>query len=187
MKITANEIRPGIIIEHKNDLWEVIKTQHVKPGKGGAFNQIELKSINKNTKLNERFRSSDNVEKIIIDEQKFNFIYEDEKNCYFMHQSTFEQIEINKKKIGEKAKLLKENLEVAINFYEDSPLAIKLPISIECKVINTDAYMKGQTISSSYKPAIINNGLKILVPPFIENGDKIIIDSRTLEYVKKIK
>jgi len=187
MKILGNEIKPGMIIDYSNDLWEVIKTKHVKPGKGGAFNQVELKSVNKNTKRNERFRSSDNVQRVVLEEKKFNFLFEDSNNCHFMDQETFEQIVINKKKIGEKAKLLKENLEVKINFFEDRPLSVELPISIECKVINTDAALKGQTVSSSYKSAIINNNIKILVPPFIESGDKIIVDSRNLEYIKKIK
>ena len=187
MKILGNEIKPGMIIDHNDDLWEVIKTQHVKPGKGGAFNQIELKNINKEKKLNERFRSSDSVERVILEEKKFNFIYQDENNCHFMDQVTFEQIQINKKKIGKKAKLLKENLEVTINFFEDTPLSVELPISIECKIISTDMAIKGQTVSSSYKPAIINGDIKILVPPFIENDDQILVDSRSLEYIKKIK
>ena len=187
MKILGNEIKPGMILDHDNDLWEVIKTQHVKPGKGGAFNQVELKSVNKDTKRNERFRSSDNVKRVVLEEKKFNFLFEDNNDCYFMDQKTFEQIAISKKKIGEKTKLLKENLEVTINFFEDSPLSVELPISIKCKVVNTDATLKGQTVSSSYKPAIIENNFKIQVPPFIENGDEIIVDSRSLEYIKKIK
>ena len=187
MKILGNEIKPGMVIDHNKDLWEVIKTQHVKPGKGGAFNQVELKSINKDTKLNERFRSSDSIERVILEEKKFNFLFEDQKDCHFMNQSDFEQISINKKKIGEKAKLLKENLEVTINFFENNPLYIELPISIECEVISTDASLEGQTASSSYKPAVVEGNIKIMVPPFIEIGNKITIDSRNLEYIKKIK
>ena len=187
MKILGNEIKPGMIIEHKNDLWSVSKAKHVKPGKGGAFNQVELKSIKKDTKLNERFRSSDNVEKVILEEKKFNFLFKDENNYHFMDNKTFEQIAIEKLKIGEKGKLLKENIEVTINFYEDEPLSVKLPTTIACKIISTDTTLKGQTVSSSYKPAIINNDLKILVPPFIETDDEIVIDTRTMEYVKKIK
>ena len=187
MKILGNEIKTGMIVNHKNDLWQGVKTQHVKPGKGGAFNQVELKNINKDTKLNERFRSSDNVERVILEEKKFSFIYQDEDNCHFMDQSTFEQIQINKKKIGEKAKLLKENLEVVINFFEEIPISVELPISIECKIISTDATVRGQTVSSSYKPAIIDGNIKILVPPFIENDDQILVDTRNLEYIKKIK
>ena len=186
MKISANEIKTGMIIEHNNDLWEVLRTQHVKPGKGGAFNQVELKSINKNTKLNERFRSNDTIEKAILDEKKYNFLFEDSENYHFMDQVSYEQILIKKSKIGEKGKLLKENIEVTINFYDDSPLSVDLPITINCKIIRTDASLKGQTVSSSYKPAIIENDVKIQVPPFIDTDDEILIDTRTLEYVKKI-
>ena len=187
MKILGNEIKPGMIIEHKNDLWSVLKTQHVKPGKGGAFNQIELKSVKKGTKLNERFRSSDTVERAILDDKKFNFLYEDEKNCHFMDQTNFEQVQISKSLLGEKNKLLKENMEVNVQFYDDQALSIDLPTSIELKIESTDAAIKGQTASSSYKPATLENGIKIMVPPFINTNDKIALDTRTLEYIKKIK
>jgi len=186
MKILGNEIKPGMIIEHKEDLWEVLKTQHVKPGKGGAFNQVEMKSVNNNTKLNERFRSSDSVEKASLEEQKFSFLYEDENDYYFINQKSFEQINIKKEIIGNKGKLLSENLEVSINFYNETPLSVELPKHIECKIESTDVALKGQTVSSSYKPAVLDNGLKIQVPPFIESGDEIIVDTRTIEYVKKI-
>ena len=185
MKILGNEIKPGMLIEHKNDLWEVLKTQHVKPGKGGAFNQVEMKSLNKNTKLNERFRSSDSVEKASLEEEKFNFLYEDENDYYFINQKSFEQINIKKNIVGDKGKLLTENLEVTVKFYNEKPLSVKLPNQISCKIDSTDVSLKGQTVSSSYKPAILKNGLKIQVPPFIENEDTIIVDSRTIEYIKK--
>ena len=187
MKILGNEIKPGMIIEHKNDLWSVFKTQHVKPGKGGAFNQVELKSIKKGTKLNERFRSNDSVERAILEDKKFNFLYEDENNCHFMNQTNFEQIQINKSLLGEKSKLLKENMELNVQFYDDQALSIDLPLSVELKIKSTDAAIKGQTASSSYKPAILENGIKIMVPPFINSEDKIVLDTRTLEYIKKIK
>ena len=187
MKILGNEIKSGMIIEHKNDLWLVLKTEHVKPGKGGAFNQLELKSIKKGTKLNERFRSSDNIERAILDEKKFNFLYEDENKCHFMEQTNFEQITINKSLLGEKNKLLKENMEVNVQFYDDQALSVDLPSSIELKIESTDAAIKGQTASSSYKPATLENGIKIMVPPFINSDDKIVLDTRTLEYIKKIK
>ena len=186
MKISGNEIRVGMLIEHKNDLWEVLKTQHVKPGKGGAFAQVEMKSMNKNTKLNERFRSSDTVEKASLDEIKFNFLYEDESDYYFINQKTFEQINIKKDIIGEKSKMLSENLEVNISFYNDHPLTVDLPNQVTCKIDSTDVALKGQTVSSSYKPATLDNGMNIQVPPFIESGDTIIVDTRTIEYVKKI-
>ena len=186
MKINASEIRVGILLEYKNDLWLVLKTQHVKPGKGGAFNQVELKSVVKGTKLNERFRSSETVEKTEVDEKKFNFLYIDGNNCHFMDNSNFEQVEIPKSVAGEQYKLLKENLEVTISFMEEKPISIELPNNIECTIETTDAAIKNQTASSSYKPALLDCGIKINVPPFIESGEKIIIDTRTLEYVKRV-
>ena len=185
MKISANEVKPGMIIEHKNDIWNVLKTQHVKPGKGGAFNQVELKSVIKGTKLNERFRSNESIEKAEVDEKNFNFLYSDDQNSYFMDNISFEQISMENELIGEKIKLLKENLEVTISLLDEKPLSIELPKNILCIVETTDAVVKGQTAASSYKPAKLDNGLTITVPPFIENGDKVIIDSRNLEYVKK--
>ena len=185
MKINATEIRVGMILEYKNDLWEVLKTQHVKPGKGGAFAQIEMKSINKNTKLNERFRSSETIEKASLEETKFNYLYKDDADYYFMNPKTFDQISIKKDVIGEKSIMLTENLEVSINFYNENPLSINLPNQITSTVKTTDVALKGQTVSSSYKPATLNNGINIQVPPFIEIGDEIVIDTRTIQYVKK--
>jgi len=186
MKINASEIRVGMLLEYKNDLWQVLKTQHVKPGKGGAFAQVEMKSVNKNTKLNERFRSSETVEKASLEENDYNFLYEDENNYFFMDPKSFEQIEIKKDIIGEKGKLLTENLKVSVSFYNETAISVELPNQVTCKIETTDAALKGQTVSSSYKPAILDNGLNIQVPPFIEAGDKIIVDTRNLEYVKKI-
>tara|TARA_B100000674_G_scaffold310716_1_gene258133 strand:- start:312 stop:872 length:561 start_codon:yes stop_codon:yes gene_type:complete len=186
MKINASEIRVGMLLEHKNDLWQVLKTQHVKPGKGGAFAQVEMKSVNKNTKLNERFRSSESVEKASLEEVNFNYSYEDENNYYFMNPKSFEQVQIKKDIVGEKGKLLMENLEVTLSFYNENPIAIDLPNQVKCKIESTDAALKGQTVSSSYKPAVLDNGLNIQVPPFIESGDEIILDTRNFEYIKKI-
>ena len=186
MKINAGEIRVGMILDYKNDLWIILKTQHVKPGKGGAFAQIEMKSLAKNTKLNERFRSTETVEKVSLDENTFSYLYEDENFYYFMEPNSFEQVNIKKEILGEKGKLLTENLQVTISFYNENPISVDLPNQIKCKVVTTDAAIKGQTISSSYKPAFLNNGIKIQVPPFVDNDDEIIINSRTFEYVKKI-
>ena len=186
MKINASEIRVGMLLEYKNDLWQVLKTQHVKPGKGGAFAQVEMKSVNKNTKLNERFRSSETVEKASLEEITFNYLYSDENNLFFMNPKTFEQIEIKKELVGDKEKLLTENLEVSVSFYNERPILIELPNQVTCKIDTTDAALKGQTVSSSYKPAKLDNGLNIQVPPFIETGDEVVVDTRTLEYVKKI-
>ena len=186
MKINASEIRVGMLLEYKDDLWQVLKTQHVKPGKGGAFAQVEMKSVNKNTKLNERFRSSESVEKASLDEISFNYSYQDESNYFFINPKSFDQIQIKKDMVGEKGKLLTENLEVNISFFNDNPITIELPNQVTCKIDTTDAALKGQTVSSSYKPAILENGLNIQVPPFIESGDSILIDTRNLEYIKKI-
>ena len=186
MKINAGEIRVGMLLDYKNDLWEVLKTQHVKPGKGGAFAQVEMKSINKNTKLNERFRSSETIEKASVEENKFNYSYDDERNYYFINTKSFEQVEIRKNIVGEKGSMLKENLEVTISFHNDNPIMVQLPNQVSCKIQMTDAALKGQTVSSSYKPATLDNGVKIQVPPFIEIGDEVLIDTRTFEYVKKI-
>ncbi len=186
MKINATEIRVGMILEYKDDLWEILKTNHVKPGKGGAFAQVEMKSLLKNTKLNERFRSSETVEKAALEELKYNFLYNDDNDYYFMNPKSFEQINLNKDLVGDKGKMLTENLEVTINFHNDKPLSILLPNQMTFVIETTDAALKGQTVSSSYKPAMLKNGLNIQVPPFIESGDTIIIDTRTMEYVKKI-
>ena len=170
MKINANEIKPGMIIDHKNDYWNVLKTQHVKPGKGGAFNQVELKSVMKGTKLNERFRSNETIEKVEVNEKKFNFLYIDGESCHFMDNETFEQVEIPK----------------SISFMEEKPISVELPNNIECTIQSTDAAIKNQTASSSYKPALLDCGIKINVPPFVESGEKILIDTRTLEYIKRV-
>ena len=186
MKINAGEIRVGMLLEYKNDLWQVLKTQHVKPGKGGAFAQVAMKSLNKHTKLNERFRSSETVETASLEETTFNYLYSDEANYFFMDPKTFEQTEIKKEIIGDKGKLLTENLEVSISFYNENPISIDLPNQVTCKIETTDVALKGQTVSSSYKPATLENGLNIQVPPFIESDDEIIVDTRTLEYIKKV-
>ena len=186
MQITAIEIKPGMIIEHKNDYWNVLKTQHVKPGKGGAFNQVEMKSINKSTKLDERFRSSDSIERAIVEEIDYNFLYEDKGEFYFIDNKTFEQISLKKELLGEKHKFLNEGLQVTIGMYNEIPIKIELPNQIECKINTTDAAIKGQTVSSSYKPALLENGINILVPPFVESGDNILVDTRTIEYIKKV-
>jgi len=186
MKLYASEIRVGMLIEYKNDLWQVLKTQHVKPGKGGAFAQVEMKSVNKNTKLNERFRSSESVEKASLDETKFSYLYSDETDYHFMNPKSYEQINIKKEVVGDKGKMLTENLEVSISFYNEEPLMVELPNQVTCMIETTDVALKGQTVSSSYKPATLDNGINIQVPPFIDSGDKIIVDTRTMEYIKKI-
>ena len=157
MKINASEIRVGMLLEFKDELWIVLKTQHVKPGKGGAFAQVEMKNVTKNTKLNERFRSNETVEKASLEETSFNYLYDDEQNYFFMDPKSFEQIEVKKNIIGDKGKLLTENLEVKVNFYNNSPILVELPNQVTCRIKDTDAALKGQTVSSSYKPAILES------------------------------
>jgi len=185
MKIQANEIKPGTIIEYKNDLWRCLESQAVKPGKGGAFNQVELKSITKGTKLNERFRSGETIEKASLDERDFQFLYDDGENLVFMDSKDFEQINVPKDIVGDDESILKENMEVKIEFYEEKPLLITLPKSADYEILETEAVVKGQTVSSSYKPAIIQNNVKIMVPPFINQGDVVSIDCHSREYIKK--
>ena len=185
MKISASEIKPGSIIEYKNDLWRCLKSQAVKPGKGGAFNQVELKSITKGTKLNERFRSSETIEKASLDEREYQYLYPENENLVFMDSKNFEQTSVPKEIIGEDEKILKENMEVKIEFYEDKPLIVTLPKSADYEILETEAVVKGQTASSSYKPAVIQNDVKIQVPPFINQGDIVSIDCQSREYIKK--
>ena len=185
MKISASEIKPGSIIEYKNDLWRCLKSQAVKPGKGGAFNQVELKSITKGTKLNERFRSSETIEKASLDEREYQYLYPENENLVFMDSKNFEQTSVPKEIIGEDEKILKENMEVKIEFYEDKPLIVTLPKSADYEILETEAVVKGQTASSSYKPAVIQNDVKIQVPPFINQGDIVSIDCYSREYIKK--
>ena len=186
MKILASEIRPGTVIEHKNDLWRCLKSQAVKPGKGGAFNQVELKSITKGTKLNERFRSGETIERASLDEKNYQFLYEDGNSLVFMDEKTFEQVNIPNEIIGDDKLLLKENINAVLEFYDEKPISVSLPKQLEYEILETDAVVKGQTVSSSYKPATIQNNLKIMVPPFIDQGDTVAIDTRTREYIKKI-
>jgi elongation factor P len=186
MKILGVEVKPGNIIEHKNDLWKCLKSQAVKPGKGGAYNQVELKSITKGTKLNERFRSSETIEKATLDEKKFQFLYSSNDEFFFMDSENFEQISINRSLVEDSEKFLKENLEVTIESYQEKPLSVILPRSVEYEVLETDSVVKGQTASGSYKPATIQNSVKILVPPFVSQGDKILVDTVTQEYLKKV-
>ena len=187
MKIDGNEIKVGNILEINNKLWKVLKTQHTQPGKGGAYLQAELKEIREGTKMNSRFRSSETVERAILDEKKFQYLYDDNNNFIFMDKQTYEQIELGSDILTEdQSKFLVENGDVIINFYNEKPVGIDLPDTVELTVLETEGVVKGQTAASSYKPATLDNGVSIQVPPFIETGDSIIVDTRTIEYIKKI-
>lgn len=188
MKIDGNEIKIGNIIKHKNKLWKAVKTQHTQPGKGGAYLQVELKEIKNGTKLNERFRSSEAVEKVRLDEKNYQFLYKENEIFHFMDISSYEQIRLDKTIISEfQEKFLIKNLNIIIESYEDIPISIKLPDNLSLKVIETDAVIKGQTATSSYKPAILENNIKTLVPPHIIAGDVLIINTLDGSYIEKAK
>lgn len=185
MKINGNSVKPGMIVEHKNDLWVVTKSQSVKPGKGGAFNQIEMKSLKNGSKLNERFRASEEVERVRVDEEKFQYLYQQDNKLIFMNLTDYEQMELDVEFVGDKIKLLRENDEVILEMYDEKPIGIQLPNTLVFEVSETEAVVKGQTAASSNKPAVLENGLRVMVPPFIEQGEKIVINTEDLTYLKR--
>ena len=185
MKINGNSVKPGMIIEHKNDLWVVTKSQSVKPGKGGAFNQVEMKSLKNGSKLNERFRASEEVERVRVDEEKFQYLYQQDDKLIFMNLTDYEQMELDLEFVGEKIKLLRENDEVILEMYDEKPIGIQLPNTLVFEVSETEAVVKGQTAASSNKPAVLENGLRVMVPPFIEQGEKVVIKTEDLTYLKR--
>ena len=187
MKINGNAIRPGNIIEHKGRLMRAVKLQQVKPGKGGAFAQIELKDIRDGTKMNERFRADESVERVRLDQVDYQFLFADGDMLTFMHLETFEQIELNADLVGEPLPFLQENMEVTIELYEEEPMSISLPESVVLEVTEADAVVKGQTASSSYKPAMLENGVKVMVPPHIEAGTKIVVNTAEGTYMERAK
>ena len=185
MKINGNSVKPGMIVEHKNDLWVVTKSQSVKPGKGGAFNQVEMKSLKNGSKLNERFRASEEVERVRVDEEKFQYLYQQENKLIFMNLTDYEQMELDVEFIGDKIDLMRENDEVILEMYDEKPIGIQLPKTLIFEVSETEAVVKGQTAASSNKPAVLENGLRVMVPPFIEQGEKVIINTEDLTYLKR--
>ena len=188
MKIEGNQIKIGNILEINNKLWRVTKTQHTQPGKGGAYIQVEMKAIKEGTKTNERFRSSENVERVILEEKKYQYLYSNEDKFYFMDTKNYEQIEIGEDIINEdQSKFLIENQEILLQLYDSIPVAIILPEHVNLKVIEADAVVKGQTAASSYKPAILEKGIKTSVPPFIEVGDVIVVSTTDSTYIEKSK
>ena len=187
MKVNGNAIKPGMIVEHKGELWTVTKSQSVKPGKGGAFNQVEMKNIKTRSKLNERFRSSEEVERVRVDEEAYQYLYQHDTKLIFMNASSYEQIQLDKEFVGEKLSLLSENDEVILEIYNERPIGIQLPKTLSFIVKDTEAVVKGQTAASSNKPAVLENGLRIMVPPFIEQGEKVIINTEDLSYLKRVE
>jgi elongation factor P len=187
VKVNGNTIKPGNVIEHKNGLWVATKVNHVKPGKGGAFAQIELKNLKDGTKLNERFRSSESVEKVILEEIPHIFLYEENENLIFMNNNTFEQISVNINMLGDESAFLQDGMNVIINLHNDDPVSIIMPDSCVEEIIEADAVIKGQTVSSSFKPAILKNGIKVMVPGHIEVGTKIVVRPYDGTYIEKAK
>ncbi len=185
MKINGNEIRPGNVIQHNNGLWVAVKTQHVKPGKGGAFAQVELKNLVDGTKLNERFRSSETVERVRLEQKEYQYLYADGDMLTFMDTETYEQIELVTDFVGERAAFLQDGMTVTVESYEGKPLGIALPDQVTLEVTETEPTVKGQTASASYKPAILENGLRVMVPPFVTTGEKIVVDTSETTYVRR--
>ena len=187
MKINGNSIKPGNIIEHQGRLWRAVKTQHTQPGKGGAYLQVELKDIRDGTKLNERFRSSETVERVRLDEHPYQFLFSAGDEYTFMDQNTFEQIALNGELIGEPAVFLQEGMVVTLESYEGSPISVELPETVTMRIVEADAVVKGQTASSSYKPATLENGVRVMVPPHIGSGTRIVVNTADATYVERAK
>lgn len=182
MKIDGNNIRIGNVVEHKGGLWRAIKTSHTQPGKGGAYLQVELKNLENGSKLNERFRSSEKVERITLEQKDYQFLFSADDMFTFMDTSNYEQIELSAEDIGDDAVFLQDGMEITIEMYDEKPLGIALPSKVTCEIMETEPALKGQTVSSSYKPALLDNGLRVGVPPFVSVGDKIIVATETREY-----
>ncbi len=185
MKINGNEIRPGNVIQHKTGLWVAVKTMSVKPGKGGAFNQVELKNLVDGTKLNERFRASETVERVRLEQKDHQFLFENGDMLTFMDMESYEQIELQKDFVGERAAFLQEGMKVTLEFHEERPLGINLPDQVVLEITETEPTVKGQTAAASYKPAMLENGLRTMVPPFVETGEKIVVDTNEVTYIKR--
>jgi elongation factor P len=187
MKINGNAIRPGNIIEHQGRLWRATRIQHTQPGKGGAYLQVELKDVRDGTKLNERFRSSETVERVRLDSKAYQFLFKDGDQYTFMDNETFDQITLPEDMIGEPAAFLQDGMQVTIESYEDSPISVTLPDTVTMRIVEADAVVKGQTASSSYKPALLENGVRVLVPPHIESGTRIVVNTSDASYVERAK
>jgi len=184
-KIAGNEIRPGSMIEHQGQLWVAVKTQAVKPGKGGAYAQVELKDIVNGTKLNERFRSSETVEEIYLDKKDFTFLFAGDDTLTFMDVETFDQIELQKDFVGDQAQYLMDGMKVMLQLYEGKPISIRLPPNVTLEVVEADAVMKGGTAAPSYKGAKLENGMQVQVPPFINAGTKIVVSTEDGTYLRR--
>lgn len=185
MKINGNEIRPGSVIEHNGGLWAAVKSTTVKPGKGGAFNQVELKNLIDGTKLNERFRSSETVELVSLELKEFQFLFEQGEALVFMNIESYEQLELQKDFVGDRATFLQDGMMVTVKLYDERPIGISLPDQVVLTIAEADPVVKGQTAASSYKPAIMENGVRVMVPPFIAAGERILVDTNEITYLRR--
>jgi elongation factor P len=184
-KISGNEIRPGSVIEHDGGLWVAVKANSVKPGKGGAYNQVELKNLLNGTKLNERFRSAETVEQVDLEYKDFSYLYEEGQALVFMDTESYEQLELQKEFVGDRAAFLQDGMMVTVRLYGEKPIGISLPDQVVLSIAEADPVVKGQTAASSYKPAILENGIRVLVPPFIEAGERILVDTNEITYLRR--
>jgi len=184
-KINGNEIRPGNVVNHQDRLWIAVKVDHVKPGKGGAYAQVELKAILGGTKLNERFRSAETVETVELEFRDFTYLYEQGDSLVFMDQDTYEQVELPKDFVGERAAFLQDGMKITLEMHEETPLGVKFPPNVILEVTEADPVQKGQTASNQFKPAILSNGLRVMVPPFIATGERIVVDTTEATYMRR--
>ncbi len=184
-KINGNEIRPGYVLEHNAGLWSAVKVDHVKPGKGGAFAQVELRNLRNGSKLNERFRSADKVERVRLEQKDQQFLYESDGMLVFMDSETYEQIELSAELLGERLPFLQDGMTVQIEYYESEALNASLPGKVTCTIAETEPVVKGQTAANSFKPAVLDNGLRIMVPPFVAQGEAVVVNTETMEYSER--
>ncbi len=184
-KINGNEIRPGNILEHDNGLWVAVKVDHVKPGKGGAFAQVELRNLRTGSKLNERFRSADKVERVRLEQKDQQFLYENDGMLVFMDNQTFEQIELPAEILGDRRPFLQDGMTVQVEYHDEEALSASLPQKVVCKVVETEPVVKGQTAANSFKPAVLDNGVKVMVPPFVGQDEDIVVNTETFEYSER--
>ena len=184
-KINGNEIRPGNVLEHEGHLWAAVKVDHVKPGKGGAFAQVEMKNLRTGSKLNERFRSVDKVEMVKLEMRDMQFLYEESGQLIFMDTSTYDQVQLSADLLGERRPFLQDGMTIHVEFHEDEALNARLPAKVTCTVEQTEPVVRGQTAANSFKPAVLDNGLRISVPPFIAQGDAIVVNTETMEYSER--
>lgn len=184
-KINGNEIRPGNVLEHNDGLWAAVKVDHVKPGKGGAFAQVELRNLRNGSKLNERFRSADKVERVRLEQKDQQFLYETDGMLVFMDAETYEQIELSAEILGERRPFLQDGMTIQVEFYDDEALSAALPQKVTCTVVETEPVVKGQTAANSFKPAVLDNGVRIMIPPFVGEGEQVVVNTETMEYAER--